>query len=222
MNNTYIIGDVHGCLYTLKVLLTKLPKNANIIFVGDLIDKGNFSKEVISLVIENNYQCILGNHEALMINHIEDALLHQKESDWSTKKYFGGYKTIASYSDDMTTLKEHLSWLKTLPRYMEIDKYFITHAFALPYYKRRNNPNSYNGLMSNRPSDIDEWGWDWEDEYENYDVINIYGHQIVKKIDTSKNHIGIDTGAYRGYCLSAMCLDSKEIISVSTDIRDVK
>lgn len=51
LTNTFVIGDVHGCYYTLLNLVKKLPSDANLIFVGDLCDKGNFSKEVIEFVM---------------------------------------------------------------------------------------------------------------------------------------------------------------------------
>ena len=218
---TFVIGDVHGCLHTLQVLIAELPKDANIILVGDLVDRGNFSKAVVEYVIENGYTCILGNHESLMLDHIENALAGDLTSDWSSIPYFGGYKTIADYRNDRATLQKHLEWMRMLPRYVEIGKFFITHAFALPYYRRRNSPHAYGGLMSNRPSDAEEWGWDWEEGYENYDVINIYGHQVVEEIDTGKNYIGIDTGAFMGRRLSAIGLETMEIVSVPTDARDI-
>ncbi len=37
---TYIIGDVHGEYDTLLALVDKLPKDAKLIFVGDLVDRG--------------------------------------------------------------------------------------------------------------------------------------------------------------------------------------
>ena len=55
IENIYVVGDVHGCFHTLQNLLTRLPKDAELIFVGDLCDKGNFSKDVIDFVIQNNY-----------------------------------------------------------------------------------------------------------------------------------------------------------------------
>ena len=81
--------------------------------------------------------------------------------------------------------------------------------------------DAHAGLMSNRPSDAEKWGWDWEEGYEAYDVINIYGHEIVDKIETDKNHIGIDTGAFKGRRLSAICLGDRQITSIPTDIRDI-
>ncbi len=221
INNTFVIGDVHGCFYTLQKLVSQLPKNANLMFVGDLVDKGNFSKEVVEFVMKGHFQCILGNHEVLMIEYIEEALIHQKENEWSTIKYFGGYATVESYKDDFSTLKRHLQWMKTLPQYIEINKYFITHGFALPYYQRRDATSSYRALMSNRPCDIDEWGHDWEDRHEEYDVTNIYGHEIVESVDTSRNHICIDTGCVKGNSLTALSLSSLEVFQVTVDRRDI-
>ena len=67
----YIIGDVHGCLDTLCALIEKLPQkwDSQIIFTGDLIDRGSKSCEVVDLVKEHNYACVLGNHEELMLEY---------------------------------------------------------------------------------------------------------------------------------------------------------
>jgi serine/threonine protein phosphatase 1 len=222
LNNIYVIGDVHGCIFTLKQLIAKLPKNAELIFVGDLIDKGNFSKEVVEFVMAGGFQCILGNHESLMLEHIDGVLLGEKTPNWSTKSYFGGYKTIADYKDDSTTLKRHMKWMRTIPRYIEIDKFFITHAFALPYYNRRDLPEVHIGLMSNRPSDVDEWGWDLEEGYENYDVVNIFGHAVVDKVDLSSNNVGIDTGCVYGKSLTALALGTMSVYTQAVDVRDIE
>lgn len=65
----YIIGDVHGEYDTLAALVEKLPKDADVVFVGDLIDRGAKSKEVIEFMRKNNYRSVLGNHEQLMIEY---------------------------------------------------------------------------------------------------------------------------------------------------------
>jgi len=41
----FVIGDVHGMYHTLLALLNKLPANADIVFVGDLIDRGRYSAD---------------------------------------------------------------------------------------------------------------------------------------------------------------------------------
>ncbi len=50
--NIFVIGDVHGCYHTLVKLVEKLPKKAELIFVGDLCDRGNFSRNVIDFVMK--------------------------------------------------------------------------------------------------------------------------------------------------------------------------
>ena len=67
---TYIIGDVHG-EFDKKALKDKLPQNANLVFVGDLVDRGKKSKEVIEFVKDNNYSCVLGNHEKMMMDFLK-------------------------------------------------------------------------------------------------------------------------------------------------------
>lgn len=54
MKKIFVIGDVHGCLHTLEKMLSYWEKNTEqLIFVGDLIDRGNFSPETVSLVKKN-------------------------------------------------------------------------------------------------------------------------------------------------------------------------
>ena len=138
MKQTYIIGDVHGEYDTLSKLIEKLPKEAEIIFVGDLIDRGAKSREVIELVRKNNYGCVLGNHEQLMIdygtsftktypkstnpcfmhtwyNNGGDATLYS----YNLIKYTGGL-TCVENEEEMKQFKEDIEWLKTLPLYIEL------------------------------------------------------------------------------------------------------
>ena len=55
MKPIYLIGDVHGCYKTMIALIEKLPKDAEICFLGDLIDRGQNSASVIQYVIDNNH-----------------------------------------------------------------------------------------------------------------------------------------------------------------------
>ena len=49
MHKTYVIGDVHGMYDMLMMLLNELPNDANIVFVGDLIDQGDQSAQVVEI-----------------------------------------------------------------------------------------------------------------------------------------------------------------------------
>ena len=212
IENIYVIGDVHGCFHTLQNLLARLPKDAELIFVGDLCDKGNFSRDVIDLVIQNNYACVKGNHEHLMETYLEDAIFHDKHSPWSSDKRYGGMATLQSYGDDHTKMLAHLEWIKTLPVYLEIDRYFITHGFALPFYEHRNNPDYYKDYLLNR----------YEEGMEiiNEEVINIFGHCVFEEVVTGENFYGIDTGCSYGKKLTAIQLGTMQCIEETMDPRD--
>lgn len=212
LENTYVIGDVHGCFYTLQNLFSRLPDDAELIFVGDLCDKGNFSKEVISFVVDNGHACVKGNHEYLMQRYLEDALIHDKHSPWSLDKRYGGLTTLDSYQGDHATMLEHLEWVKCLPIYLERDKYFITHGFALPFYAHRGNPE-YNKkyLLSRYTKGM---------QVDDAEVINIFGHCVFDEVVSGENFYGIDTGCSYGKKLTALQLGTMQLIQEPMDARD--
>lgn len=215
LKNIYVVGDVHGCYYTLKGLIDLLPRDAQLIFVGDLCDKGNFTKEVIELVIQKNWRSLRGNHEDLMIHYIDNL-----DSTWANDPQFGGSKTLASYGEDKETLVRHLQWMETLPTYIMIENFFITHGFGLPYYQRRDDESCQKAIKNNRYSMKKKWSHEWE-AYEAYPIINIHGHDYQRKADAlEENIINLDTGCVYGKRLSAICLGTLEIISIDCDPRD--
>ncbi len=216
MKPVFVIGDVHGCIHTLKNLIKQLPKKSDIIFVGDLVDKGLYSKDVVEFIIENGYKSTMGNHEQLMIENI----LKKEKTSWGTLKSFGGEKTLLSYRNDLELLAKHLKWMNKLPYYIEIENFFITHGFGLPYYQRRKNLKYKDAIITNRPSKKTHKE-DWEVGFHSYSVTNIFGHAVTKKIDTTKNFIGIDTGAVYGKKLSAIEIPSLRVYEEKTSLEDI-
>lgn len=65
MSRKIVIGDVHGCFYTLKALLSTLSYTPNdqLFFLGDLIGKGHHSDQVLEFAMQANAKVLLGNHE---------------------------------------------------------------------------------------------------------------------------------------------------------------
>jgi serine/threonine protein phosphatase 1 len=222
IQNTYVIGDVHGCFHTLEKLLAKLPVDAQVIFVGDLCDRGLHTKEVIDLIIQNNYYSILGNHDDYMVAHLQECMDNKDLCvRWNIQEYMGGEQTLKSYENEYETMTRHLEFLQELPRYIEIDKYFITHGFSLPYYKRRDKSEAQTGLLKNRISDEKKWGHEWEKAWQDYDVVNIFGHTHYDEVKVGKNYYGIDTGCVYGNKLTAIQLGSMDVIDEALDSRDV-
>lgn len=74
-----IIGDVHGCLAELKLLLTQCDYRSErdtLVFVGDLVNKGPFSAEVVKFVRSIGAVCVRGNHDDTAIFHALQANVH--------------------------------------------------------------------------------------------------------------------------------------------------
>lgn len=121
---TNIIGDIAGEYNTLMALLDKMPEG-EVISVGDMVDRGLQSKEVIDFFMKNG-RAVLGNHEHLMLDHCQSRGFYGSDI-WIMN---GGYTTLNSYGGHVPP--EVLTWIESLPLYIEIGDTLITHAFLRP------------------------------------------------------------------------------------------
>jgi serine/threonine protein phosphatase 1 len=126
------IGDVHGHYEGLMKLMEAIAPASDdeIYFLGDVIDRGPQSSDVIDFVIQNNYVCLLGNHEQMLLNILTNE--NTATAAMQAWLYGGGQATIASYQE-ATIPGEHLDWLKTLPTYLDLGDIWLTHAGVDPY-----------------------------------------------------------------------------------------
>ena len=131
MSRRIFIGDVHGHYSGLMQLVAMIAptKEDGLYFVGDLIDRGPQSAQVVEFVRQNNYPCVLGNHEHLLLNAFpdEDPNLGAFQG-WLSS---GGQPTLTSYPDTEALL-EHVAWLKTLPLYLDLGDVLMVHAGLNP------------------------------------------------------------------------------------------
>ena len=114
----YLIGDVHGCYKTLCALIDSFPRGADskICFVGDLIDRGEGSFEVVQLAIQRGYVAVMGNHEYRLLQHKDAFLRGETPSDPRWFYLNGGAQTFASYDKASRVQKlAHLEFLSNLP-----------------------------------------------------------------------------------------------------------
>lgn len=196
----YIIGDVHGCYKTLLALIEKLPnKYAKIAFVGDLVDRGLNSKDVVEFVKNNNYDCVLGNHEYLMIEsfpYINVDNNNELLQRWITKG--GAMSTIKNYKDK-EDMQKHIEYLKTLPLYLEYkdikDKngryLVISHSSVGKKWKYRNSEDSEElKLFENQVL------WSRYKHKDNNKIFNVYGHTILDEAYVNEYNANIDLGCY--------------------------
>ncbi|MDX2429822.1 MAG: metallophosphoesterase, partial [Bacteroides sp.] len=99
MKNYWIIGDIHGELGLLDLLLEQINRfePALIIFVGDIIDRGPKVKEVVDRImnLKGEVLCLLGNHELMMLNAMDD--MGYGGSPIELWYYNGGEATMHSF-----------------------------------------------------------------------------------------------------------------------------
>ena len=126
-----VIGDVHGHYEGLMLLLEQIAPASEdqVYFLGDLIDRGPKSAEVVEFVKENDYPCLLGNHEQMLLNIMNGR--NASPTNMQTWLYSGGQATIASYQS-ATIPKQHLDWFESLPTYLDLGDFWLTHAGVDP------------------------------------------------------------------------------------------
>ncbi len=99
MKNFWFIGDIHGEIRLLDQLLENVLRfnPEQIVFVGDFIDRGPYSKEVVDRIIGLDVQvaCLMGNHEMMMLNALED--MGYGQSPIELWYYNGGEATLQSF-----------------------------------------------------------------------------------------------------------------------------
>jgi serine/threonine protein phosphatase 1 len=123
-----VIGDVHGHYDTLLRLCDAFSPGQGdaVYFIGDLIDRGPNSAEVVDFVIKNKYHCLLGNHEQMLLDAIggeEGEISPQLLQSWL---YSGGHPTLVSYQHQIP--QEHVDWMKQLPLYLDLGDIWLVHA----------------------------------------------------------------------------------------------
>ncbi|MEM8865724.1 MAG: metallophosphoesterase family protein [Planctomycetota bacterium] len=125
------IGDVHGCRAALATLVETLRLEANdtLVMLGDYVDRGPESRQVIDLLLSLRERCqlvtLLGNHEEMMHQVLDGGL---PVYAW---RRCGGAQTLASYDyagDYSVVPAEHRSFLADCVPHYETDAYFFVHA----------------------------------------------------------------------------------------------
>ena len=126
-----IIGDVHGHYDALMSLLAAIAPTSDdrLYFLGDLIDRGPQSAKVVDFVFKNNYKCLLGNHEQMLLDALGNGqIVNNLLQAWL---YSGGYATLVSYNNNIP--QDHLDWMKTLPTYLDLGDIWLVHAGVHPH-----------------------------------------------------------------------------------------
>lgn len=222
----YAIGDVHG-RFDLLVRLLRLieeddaergPADTNIIFLGDLVDRGPYSAEVIEFLrvmppAFATCHFIMGNHEEAMLVSLGPET-DPVSTGWLQ---YGGAETLLSYrippkvlnlADGATLAEEarfyvpdeHLRFIQSFDNQLRFGDYLFVHA----------------GIRPDVPLDQqteDDLRWirqPFLKDRRDHGVLVVHGHTITEFPDFRRNRIGIDTGAYKSGVLTALGLEGRD------------
>jgi len=226
-----ILGDVHGCFEETQTLLKKLgyeitktedryavrhPQGRKLIFVGDLVDRGPKTPEVIRFVkqaIEDGQAfSVLGNHD----DKLKRALMGRK-----VKIAHGLQESLDQLDQSGEAFKEEAKdFLGTLISHYVFDhgKLAVAHAGLKEKYIGRGAPRIKQFCMYGETTgESDEFGlpvrYPWAEDYRGETMI-VYGHTPVSEAEWVNNTINIDTGCVFGGKLTALRYPEKELVSV--------
>jgi serine/threonine protein phosphatase 1 len=211
MKNIFAIGDIHGCLAKLRALIGKIPidfTRDTLLFIGDYIDRGPHSVEVVDYLINFKKRhpgviFLKGNHEDMLEKYLNG-------TDRFTYLLNGGQRTLDSYLNQTTKSEafpipaHHRDFYRSLKLYYETDKYIFVHAGMRP--KVQLEFQEIEDLLWIRDKFI----------YTKYNFGKrvIFGHTPLSKPLVESNKIGIDTGAVYGNVLTCVRLPDIEFFSV--------
>lgn len=126
---TIAFGDIHGCLKAFETLLDIVAPTADdlLVLLGDYVDRGPDSCQVIQRVIDLDKLCrlvpLLGNHEVMLLAAL------QSMDDLYPWLGFGGQQTMDSYGGHPDQIPpEHLDFIRACPKHYETDTHLFVHA----------------------------------------------------------------------------------------------
>ncbi len=185
-----VIGDVHGCLKTLRALLSEIKpgRDDHLVFIGDYIDRGPDSKGVIDFLMDlrERHQCIFlrGNHEAFMLDYLDTGAIDQ----WRVN---GGLETLESYTDSDRRIvipHEHEEFLRETVLVYDAQDFCFVHAGLRPEYTVQKNVElNDEGVFLWERSHLKATRFNWEKTV-------VCGHTPVREPVNTDHLINIDTG----------------------------
>lgn len=204
-----IVGDIHSCFNEL-LELSQLCPGEKIISVGDLFDRGKFGVEVSEFMRDNEpsleFNAVMGNHELKLLNYLTGV------RDWIPKHYLVFINKWAEKYE----LKSLVDLLQGLPVIIEFDDKLIVHGGVdLENPRNPSDINIYGGIRKPSKQKIFTGWWDDYDKFDGVPYV-YYGHVSFPKPKQLKNSIGLDTAACHGGALTAIRVETGEIISIKS------
>lgn len=231
----YAVGDIHGRLDLLDDLLDRIARDdaargaadTILIFLGDLIDRGPQSAQVIDRLMDlarggPATHFLTGNHEEVFT-----LALDGNEQALRMLCRIGGRETILSYglseeefnrldyhelADRLSAIvpAEHRAFLAGFADMVRIGDYVFVHAGIRPG----------RALEDQRTDDLRWMRNPFLKHRGAHEAMVVHGHTITPEVDERPNRIGIDTGAFSSGRLTALGLQGDDRWFLQTEPDD--
>ncbi|MBI1399424.1 metallophosphoesterase family protein [Hyphomonas sp.] len=229
----YAIGDVHGCYAEMCALMVRIEQDHRarpdaecfVVFLGDLIDRGPHSRDVIRHLIDRppafaKMLVLKGNHEEMMLRSlrgepelIKDWLKHG--GDTCARSY--GLDPARLLTENVDTLEhlltrfipeEHLDFLDGCVDQVRFGDYLLVHAGVRPGV----------ALEAQSGHDLRWIRGEFLETDRSFGAVVVHGHTVTDQVVQKPNRIGVDTGVYKTGVLSAVRLEGadRSILSAGT------
>jgi calcineurin-like phosphoesterase family protein len=221
----FVVGDIHGCAPELEALLHALPLEAGdtLAFVGDYIDRGHHSKDVVEMMIAVRARTdigtvfLRGNHEEMCLGYLG------RPGRWGEAwRMNGGSATLESYG-----MLPNVPVAEAVERIPAAHLQFMENL--LPSYVAGRHLLVHAGIRPGRSlADQDEEDLLWiREEFISrpHDLPQtvIFGHTPQRNVLVDLPYkIGIDTGCVYGGWLTALEPNEGLLYQVAYGDRDVR
>lgn len=229
-----IVGDIHGCYDELATLLGRLgygidvrtdgerafvvtpPEGRRAIFLGDLVDRGPNSPDVLRLVMSmveaGTALCVPGNHEAKLLRKLRGK---------DVQLTHGLAQTVEQLEHETPEFCDRVAkFIDGLVSHAVLDdgKLVVAHGgMKAEYAGRASGRVREFALYGDTTGETDEFGLpvrlNWAADYRGSATV-VYGHTPVREPDWLNNTIDIDTGCVFGGALTALRYPEREFVSV--------
>lgn len=208
----YAIGDMHGQLEDMTRVLDLIARDggqdAEVVFLGDYVDRGPDSKGVVQALIDGraagrNWTCIKGNHDRYLTRFVADMAVYDPATSrglfWLNPR-LGGDKTLRSYGVEATdgdplepihsaaraaVPQAHLDFLQSLPLVHQTDELIFVHAGLRPGIP----------LHAQKEDDL-VWIRDgFLDHTDPFEKLVVHGHTALEYPMHAGNRVNLDAGA---------------------------
>lgn len=206
----YVIPDIHGQLAMLLAALESIERDgstdAQIVFLGDYVDRGPDSRGVIEHLMTGQAQgrdwiTLRGNHDQMLLDFVTSAKIENDrfsnpDYTWLHER-LGGVETLASYgvqsSEDApnhqaaleAVPKRHVEWLRQLPYFHQTGELLCVHAGIIPDLPLEHQPTE--DLIWIRGPFLDHPA--------SHPWLVVHGHTAIKHPAHYGNRINLDGGA---------------------------